>query len=307
MTLALTVSYRPPLPRGQAALPSFDFRGARCRRRPRPWPVPAGGRRTKDPGRPRASSSVRCDPRPRLSPRPRPQPWRSQALPTDPCSRPCRRVWAARATLLRRAPSPPPARSEESARTSSRRQAGATPREPRRLRPGSSSRAALHTQVLPNLAAGAVAIRFGLLGPIHTASTACASGAAARPQGLIQPALFLAVQALLEGGWVASIDMEGVLIARLPRHIRRCCSPPALPASSRVWVNAAPSTPLAGAHAIGDAYRALQRGDADVALAGGAESCVDPIALGGFSSLRALSSRHEGWLAGFKGPSALLC
>ena len=45
----------------------------------------------------------------------------------------------------------------------------------------------------------------------------------------------------------------------------------------------------AGAQAVGDAFRLVQRGDCDVALAGGAEACVDEVALRGFARMGALS------------------
>ncbi|HEX6533828.1 MAG TPA: beta-ketoacyl-ACP synthase II [Gemmatimonadaceae bacterium] len=47
------------------------------------------------------------------------------------------------------------------------------------------------------------------------------------------------------------------------------------------------------AHAIGDAFRAIQYGDADVMITGGAEATVTPMAIGGFANMRALSERND--------------
>lgn len=46
----------------------------------------------------------------------------------------------------------------------------------------------------------------------------------------------------------------------------------------------------AGVQAIGDAVRLIRSGEADVAIAGGAEACIDRVSLGGFAAARALSS-----------------
>ncbi|KAA8497308.1 3-oxoacyl-acyl-carrier-protein synthase, mitochondrial [Porphyridium purpureum] len=75
-------------------------------------------------------------------------------------------------------------------------------------------------RVLPNLAAGHVAIEFGLQGPNHAASTACA----------------------------------------------------------------------AGAHAIGDSFRMVKYGDADIMLAGGSEAAINAVSIAGFTKIRALAS-----------------
>jgi 3-oxoacyl-[acyl-carrier-protein] synthase II len=49
----------------------------------------------------------------------------------------------------------------------------------------------------------------------------------------------------------------------------------------------------AGSHAIGDAYKIIQRGDADVMLSGGCEAAITPLGLGGFCAMRALSTRND--------------
>jgi 3-oxoacyl-[acyl-carrier-protein] synthase II len=49
----------------------------------------------------------------------------------------------------------------------------------------------------------------------------------------------------------------------------------------------------ASAHSIGDSYEVIKRGDADVMIAGGAEAAVTPMSVGGFGSMRALSTRND--------------
>jgi len=48
-----------------------------------------------------------------------------------------------------------------------------------------------------------------------------------------------------------------------------------------------------GAHCIGDAFRAIMYGDADVIIAGGTEANITPLTIGGFNAMKALSTRND--------------
>lgn len=49
----------------------------------------------------------------------------------------------------------------------------------------------------------------------------------------------------------------------------------------------------AGAHAVGEAFRLVRHGHADVMVAGGAEATITPMCIGGFGSMKALSTRND--------------
>jgi 3-oxoacyl-[acyl-carrier-protein] synthase II len=48
-----------------------------------------------------------------------------------------------------------------------------------------------------------------------------------------------------------------------------------------------------GNHAIGDAFRIIQRGEADLMVAGGSEAIIDELPIGGFAQMKALSTRND--------------
>ena len=56
---------------------------------------------------------------------------------------------------------------------------------------------------------------------------------------------------------------------------------------------AAVSACATGTHSIGDAYKIIQRGDADVMICGGAEATIRPIGMAGFCAMRAMSTRND--------------
>lgn len=58
-------------------------------------------------------------------------------------------------------------------------------------------------------------------------------------------------------------------------------------------INCAVTACAAGTSAIGDAYKTIAYGDADIMITGGAEAAITPLAIGGFGAMRALSTRND--------------
>ena len=105
------------------------------------------------------------------------------------------------------------------------------------------------------------------------------------------------------GGLPLIEETHGELVARGPRRV----SPFFVPASIINMISGhvsikfgfqGPNLAIAtacttGLHAIGEAGRLIEYGDADVMIAGGSESTISPLGLGGFASARALSTRND--------------
>lgn len=105
-------------------------------------------------------------------------------------------------------------------------------------------------------------------------------------------------------GGLGSIEFyRDVVVQRGPRKVSPFFIPMAIPnmASGHISIMFGAKGPnmvvctacAAGTHAIGEAFKAIQRGAADVMIAGGAESVITPLALAGFSSMKALSTRND--------------
>ncbi len=104
-------------------------------------------------------------------------------------------------------------------------------------------------------------------------------------------------------GGIGSIERQALLLAEKgPRRITPFFIPMSIAnlASGQVSIrfgakgpNSAVSTACAtGTHAIGDAYRIIQRGEADAMIAGGTEAAVTPLGVAGFAAMKALSTRN---------------
>ncbi len=105
------------------------------------------------------------------------------------------------------------------------------------------------------------------------------------------------------GGLPTIEEYRDVYKARGPRKITPFFIPRVIPnmvsghISMRIGArgaNLALSTACAaGTHAVGEAFRHIAYGDCDVVITGGAESVICPLALGGFASMKALSTRND--------------
>jgi 3-oxoacyl-[acyl-carrier-protein] synthase II len=80
----------------------------------------------------------------------------------------------------------------------------------------------------------------------------------------------------------------------VPRLMVNACAGQASIRFNLQGVNVATATACAtGSHAVGAAFHMIQRGDADVMLAGGAEGAIGPVAVSAFSAMKALSTRND--------------
>jgi len=105
------------------------------------------------------------------------------------------------------------------------------------------------------------------------------------------------------GGFTRIEEEHGTLLDRGPRRVSPFFIPSAIInlAAGQVSIrfgalgpNSAPCTACsAGSHAVGDSFRIIQRGDADVMIAGGSEAAITPLSVAGFNALTALSKRND--------------
>jgi len=105
------------------------------------------------------------------------------------------------------------------------------------------------------------------------------------------------------GGLPTIEEYHGILTSKGPRKITPFFIPRVIPnmpsghISMRIGCkgpNLSQTTACAaGTHAVGEAFRHIVYGDCDVAITGGTESVICPLAVGGFSAMKALSTRND--------------
>lgn len=105
------------------------------------------------------------------------------------------------------------------------------------------------------------------------------------------------------GGLPTIEEYHGVLMNKGPRKITPFFIPRVIPnmPSGHISMRIGSKGPnltqttacAAGTHAVGEAFRHIVYGDCDVAVTGGAESVICPLAVGGFGAMKALSTRND--------------
>lgn len=105
------------------------------------------------------------------------------------------------------------------------------------------------------------------------------------------------------GGLPTIEEYHGVLLNKGPRKITPFFIPRVIPnmPSGHISMRLGCKGPnlcmttacAAGTHAVGEAFRHIVYGDCDAAVTGGAESVICPLAVGGFSAMKALSTRND--------------
>ena len=105
------------------------------------------------------------------------------------------------------------------------------------------------------------------------------------------------------GGFATMEREHATLMERGPRRVSPFFIPAMIVNLASGWIsirtgakgpNSATCTACTtGAHAVGDSFRLIQRGDADVMIAGGSEAAITPLGVAGFAAMRALSTRND--------------
>ena len=105
------------------------------------------------------------------------------------------------------------------------------------------------------------------------------------------------------GGLVSIENTHKILMERGPRRVTPFFIPMAISNMSAGQVSiiygakgpnlSVTTACAAGTHAVGEAFRSISRGDCDMAITGGSEATICPLAIGGFNSMKALSKRND--------------
>ena len=144
--------------------------------------------------------------------------------------------------------------------------------------------------------------RFAQLGIVASAE-AMASAGYAGGEGVPDPGRFGVIFGSGIGGISTFEEQHRIMLERGPGRVSPFFVPMFIPdiAAGLISIQfglkgpnyATVSACASSAHAIGEAFRAVQRGDADLMLAGGTESTITPMTLAGFGAMKAMTTRND--------------
>lgn len=144
--------------------------------------------------------------------------------------------------------------------------------------------------------------RFAQFALVATAEAMKSAGLDGRPVD-VPPERFGVIFGSGIGGIATFEEQARILIDKGPRRVSPFFVPMFIPdiAAGLIAIRYSAQGPnfatvsacASSAHAVGDAFRVIERGEADVMITGGAEATVTPLTLAGFSAMKALSTRND--------------
>ena len=145
--------------------------------------------------------------------------------------------------------------------------------------------------------------RFAQFGLVASAEAMASAGLPDGPGDAVDPARFGVIFGSGIGGINTFEEQHRIMLKRGPRRVSPFFIPMFIPdiAAGLISIKfgakgpnyATVSACASSAHAIGDAFRAIARGDVDMMLAGGTESTITPMTVAGFAAMRAMTTRND--------------
>jgi len=145
--------------------------------------------------------------------------------------------------------------------------------------------------------------RFSQFGVVAAAEAVRDAGFSGDPSDLPDPERFGCVFGSGIGGISTFEEQHRIMLERGPGRVSPFFIPMFIPdiAAGLISIHlglkgpnyATVSACASSAHAIGEAFRALQRGDADLMMAGGAEATITPMTVAGFAAMKAMTTRND--------------
>ena len=145
--------------------------------------------------------------------------------------------------------------------------------------------------------------RFAQFGIVAAFEAMHRAGFTSAPEGVPSPDRFGVIFGSGIGGISTFEAQHRILIERGPKRVSPFFVPMFIPdiAAGLISIHlglrgpnyATVSACASSAHAIGEAFRAIQRGNADLMLAGGTESTITPMTIAGFAAMKAMTTRND--------------